>query len=216
MSHNNVFIEHFRSGVLVDSRSVHNTWTEYGREYLTKVVSLQSMAGPGVPQEDHRIRYMGFGIGGTLATAAAFTPLLTTSYASGADPRNTDGNEYNKVNPTSPLISTLERPVRRSGSEDPYLGGPTPGDVWLFGAPSFSTYYRDNNSVTYKTVVDCSNGDITYGSFVTMPITEAGLYHSGADSGSPFSELVAYVNFDTITLDTSSFVTFSWTVRLAP
>ncbi len=215
MTQNNVRIEHTRGGKLVQEIELHNSWTAYGREYLTRVIALQAMTGPGVPQEDNRIKYMGFGIGGTLATLAAYTPLLNAAYMSGSDPNNTQGNEYDKDNPTSPAISTLERPIRRSGSEDPYLGGPTPGDIWLFENPSFTTYYRDINSVTYKTVIDCSNGDVTYGSFNTMPLSEAGLFHAGASVGSPFSPLVAYVNFDTVTLDTTSMVTFSWTVRLA-
>lgn len=216
MIETNVFVEHKRAGRVVDVRRTHNTWTHYGRDYLSRIVALQTIDADelnDVVQTDYRIRYLGLGIGGvSYSSGTAYAPPLLGAYPPGSDPQSTDGHRYNDENPTSPPISTLERPVRKSGSSDPYNTAPGT-DTWLFGATG--TYYRDTNSVTYRFVVDCTASDVVYAPFTEMPVSEAGLFHSGASVHDPFSSLVAYVNLDTIFLHVDSIVTVSWTVRFA-
>lgn len=214
MIENNVLVEHRRRGALVETREVHNVWTYYGKEYLSQIVSLQAIDDVmgDVPQTNFRVRYFGLGIGGITYSNSAYGPLFLAAYPPGFDPHGSNGHSYRSDDPTSPVVSTLERPVRRSGTANPYASAPGT-DTWLFD--NAETYYRDINSVTYKFVVDCTASDVVYGSFPYMPISEAGLFHSGASMHTPFSSLVAYVNFATVFLQPDSVVTFSWTVRFA-
>ena len=212
---NNVFIEHRRGGVLVEIREMHNVWTYFGKQYLSQLVSYQAIdsIGGDVPQTSYRVRYLGLGIGGCEAASVAYESAFLSAYPPGEDPNATAGNVYNKIDPTSPVISTLERPVRVSGGATPYPG--SAGDVWLFGPPNFSAHYRDTNSVTFETTVDCTTGALVYGTFSFMPISEAGLFHAGASPGTAYNSAIAYINFATITLRSDSVIKFYWTMRLA-
>jgi hypothetical protein len=210
---NNVFIEHRRGGTLVETRELHNVWTYFGKLYLSQLVSnvIIDDVGGDVPESIFRVRSLCLGMGGVEAAGAAYGAAFLAAYPPGHDPHATAGNKYDKNNPTGPVISTLERPVRRSGGLTPYPGGS--GDVWLFEPPS--VHYRDINSVTFETVVDCTAGDLVYSTLPYMPISEAGLCHSGANAATAYNNVVAYVNFATIVLQSDSIVTLSWTVRLA-
>lgn len=215
MIENNVRIEHRRSGVLVDVRELHNVWTSYGKEYLSELVALQVIDTVDIPQQDNRIKYLGLGIGGVGASGAAYGPACMAAYPPGFDPNASAGNVYTKLNPTGPPISTLERPIRVSGTLNPYNTAPGT-DVWLVSPPLADpgVYYRDIHSVTFKFYVDAST-DFVYGSLPFLPLSEAGLFHAGANVNQAYNNLVAYVDFASILLEVNSFITFSWTVRFA-
>jgi len=136
---------------------------------------------------------------------------------------------YRKDFPPSPEIQTLELPVRKSGGSlgygDPLLPAT---DVWLFSPPDVYFTHQTSQSVTAHCFIDAST-DVVYAPFTQMPLTEAGLYTDGVhnaggatpsdvavDVNKPYSPLVAYVNFDTILLDSNSTVEFIWSVRFAP
>jgi hypothetical protein len=210
---NNVLIEHRQHGSLVETRELHNVWTYFGKEYLSRVVSLQVLddVGGDIPQSDFRIRYFGLGIGGLQASATAFGPVFLSAYPPGFDPNATNGHVYDKTNPTGPIISTLERPVRKSGGVTSYPGALS--DIWLFD--DLATSRQDINSVTFQIVVDCTSGDLIYSPFTYMPVSEAGLFHSGGHINMAYNAVVAYIDFATILLSSASVVTFSWTVRFA-
>lgn len=213
MIENNVTIEHRIGGALVDTRQQHNTWTYYGKDYLSRVVALQSIGGGGdVPQHNARVRYLGLGIGSVMAVDAAFAPPLVTTYPPGFDPHATAGNTYSRLMPENPVISTLERPVRRAGGSNPYSSA-LPTDTWLFD--DIETVYRDTQSVTFRFIVDCTLGDVVYGPYTYVPISEAALFLSTANENTPYSSAVAYVDFATVFLQSDSVVTLSWTVRFA-
>ena len=211
---NNVLIQHYQNGVCQKELEMHNVWTSYGKEYLSKLVALQAIASGGdVPQETHRIRYLGLGIGGKNAAGPAYGAAFLAAYPPGHDPNATAGNAYDRTSPLAPYIGSLERPIRVTGGTTPYPGAPT--DSWLLGPPNISTCYRDINSVTFEITVDCTGGQFVYGPIPFAPVSEAGLFHSGASVHAPYGVPVAYVNFATIILTNASVVRFSWTVRLA-
>lgn len=214
MVDNNVVIEHRRGGSVVDVREGHNVWTYYGKEYLSKLVALQVIDAIDVPQEDNRIKYLGLGIGGVSTSGSSRGPVFMAAYPPGHDPNSTFGAQYTDENPTSPPVNTLERPVRVSGTSNPYPTAPST-DVWLLGPPTLVTY-RDTNSITFKFVVDASGGSFVYGSMPFLPVSEAGLFHAGADPGVAYNQTVAYITFATMVLHSDSVVTISWTVRFAP
>ena len=214
MNADNVLIEHRRAGILVETRSVHNVWTSVGKAYLSQLVAFQVIddAIGDFPQEDHRIKYFGVGIGGNEASGIAYETVLATAYPPGEDPVGTAGNAYNKINPTGPLITTLERPVRFTGSTQPYPSALS-SDVWL--SNPLVAYYRDINSVTFRTTLDGSSGILAYSPFTILPISEAGLFNSAASPNLPYNAALAYVNFNALFFQSDSVITFSWTVRFA-
>ena len=212
----NVAIKHYKCGELVERRDIHNVWVDNGRTWLSKLVSLTYLDPGNVPgdvfEDNARLRYFGLGMGGLLAAPMSLLGDYLAAYPPGHDPNASAGNTYNSANPTGPLISTLERPIRRSGTQLPYPGDPA--DVWLY--PDVAVYHRDNQSLTVDVVVDATSGELIYGtSIASMPISEAGLFNDAAGVGinTPYSPLVAYVPFDTIYLTTESLAHFSWTVR---
>lgn len=153
------------------------------------------------PLDTRRIKHMGLGIGGLNQMVGIVSlPPISTSYPPGADPNATAGNEYNKGYPSSPPISSLEMPVRISGGEDPYPGDPA--DVWLIQYPKFSSYIVAPGSIRFRGEILSADNDILYGSFVQMPLSEAGLFLSDADVNDAYNpgKMVAYYSFDTILL----------------
>jgi hypothetical protein len=228
----NVIIQRKRRGQLVDERSVHNVWTRYGQMYLAQMMGLSWFGGdplnplpsdPVLPERSDRLHYMGLGIGGSKQSSPLVSsPPLSTSYPVGFaelaySPNYThygfsNGVEYSTENPTSPLIATLERPVRISGSSLPYDTAPLT-DVWLVAPPALFLTHRSTQDVTVHARVDATAGDIVYSPFTTVPLSEAGLFLSSTVAGVPYSSLVAYVTFDTILLEATDDVEFIWQVR---
>ena len=209
----NVFIKHYRRGKLVETREQHNVWTLGGRVYLAQMLGLSFAY---LPERSDRLMYMGLGIGGKHRSPLATVPPFSVSYPAGSDPNATMGNEYDPDSPLHPPISTLELPVRFSGGVVAYPGAP--GDMWLIGPPGLYTTHcvvpASRTDVTVHAAADPSGGDYTYGWFSQMPISEAGLYlDSAISSGVAYNALVAYVSFDTLLLDKTSYVEFIWHVR---
>lgn len=208
----NVFIQARRRGKLFYRWEDHNTWTDHGRDYLASVLAYASY-GPDTPVvPTSRIKHVQFGIGGVNAV----NPIaaVNTAYPAGSDPNATDGNEYDHTNPTSPPISTLERPVRFSGGTNPY-GTAAPGDVWLSdpSLPKFFTDFSTPGEVAIKCFIDARNGDIVYSTFTSVVITEMGLVVSGdANIHTPFNLVVAYAGFSQLKLMNEVEAEITWVV----
>lgn len=210
----NVLITLREHGRVVDKRSGHNVWTEYGREYLAKRITLDSH-DPDVHGSAEYIQNIQFGIGSNRQAnlLSANTPPLSTSYPAGFDPHATVGNTYRSENQLDPLISTLERPVRVTGSENPYstaLGT----DVWFLdpSAGSFITSHPTPSSVRIRAFLDATAGNIVYGSFNSVPLSEIGLFTT-VDINSPYpGNCVAYHSFGTLELTDAIELEVEWTI----
>jgi hypothetical protein len=131
----NVLILVREKGRLVDYREGHNVWVVQGREYLAKVITLASF-DPDVPIDERGVKHIAFGIGGHKQSlpAIADSPPMSLAYPAGYDPHATNGHAYRADYPINPLIQTLERPVRISGSSQPYTPAPI-GDIWFTQPP---------------------------------------------------------------------------------
>lgn len=165
------------------------------------------------PLEIRRIKYMGFGIGSRLQnTLAAASPPYSVSYQAGEDPNATAGNEYDTRFPKAPLIATLERPIRITGTDDPYPGDPA--DVWLVQHPQFSSFLAGPGVIKFHANLDGAGGDIAYGTFTDVPLSEVGLFLDDADVNDAYNvgSLVAYHSFGTISFTAGTQMELVWTV----
>jgi hypothetical protein len=221
----NVFIAHRRAGKLVECREVHNVWTFFGNQYLAEIVSLIPPTASPQPERTDRIKYMGLGIGGVLQSDASVgSPPISTAYPVGSAELHyppdyslygySNGAQYDQSFPTSPRIETLERPIRRTGSQVAYPGNAT--DRWFIEPPNLYTTHQTTQELTVHALLDAPSGDYIYGTFTDFPLSEAGLFTSdAADQGVPYQSLVAYVGFGTIVIDSTSELEFIWRVRFA-
>lgn len=188
-------------GKIIAKREGHNIWLNTGREYLAQLMALQSYV-PDTPMRNDRIKYMGFGIGGTrqLATALANSPPMSVAYPG-----------TNLQVDTDPTLTRLERPVRISGSTtgptDPY----SVADVWLatIQAPPIQT---TATQITFRRIF--AQTEISYGTFSSVPLSEIGLFTSQAQPlGQPYNVPVAYDTFDTLSKTGAFELELDWTVR---
>jgi hypothetical protein len=198
---NNLRITARERGKVVQRRDGHNIWIDLGREYLASLIALVSY-GPDTPERNDRIKYMGFGIGGTRQVAPGVANVAPMSVAYPGTNLQTD---------TDPSVTTLERPVRVSGSTtgptDPY----NPADVWL-GTIQAPPIHNTATQVTFRRLF--TQTEVSYSSFTTVPLSEVMLFTSAANPiGQPFNTGVAYDTFDTISKTGALELEVEWTVR---
>lgn len=196
---NNLKLTMRERGKIVQRREGHNIWLDIGREYLAYLIALTSY-GPDVPQRNDRIKYMGFGIGGTrqVAPGVANTPPMSTAYPG-----------TNLQTDQDPTVIRLERPVRISGSTTapPY----SPTDVWL-GTIQAPAIHSTATEVTFRRLFTLS--EVSYLTFLSVPLSEIGLFTSAAiPIGQPYNLPVAYDTFDTISKTGAFEIETDWTVR---
>ncbi len=207
-------------------REVHNTWTLFGRQYLSELVSLLSR-GPDIPEIDAQIKYIGFGIGGkgqnqrSMVGSAPWSTVL----AAGNDPNTTIGYEYDDEFPIAPPVNTLERPAPITA-----VTGPTPA----YGASlNWRTFAFDpaqiaqpmshptNTSMRFFAQFRQGVGGHYYfihnpvppGGFMQMPLSEAGLFLNNATTTIAYEPVVAYVTFDTIQVTKDTDLEVEWDTR---
>ena len=201
----------FEYGELVDVRTGHNVWVDRGREYLANMMGYATH-NPDTLEEDRRIRYMGVGIGSREQSllGIATSPPISTAYPVPVAPNSTTGFDFWEAYPTSPAITTLERPVRVSGTVNPI---PQPSDVWLVDEPNLFFTHLTPYELTVHAVIDGSSGDVVYSTLTQMPLSEAGLFFSDADVNEELNQVVAYHSFATILLNVNVRLEFIWSVR---
>ncbi len=208
----NVFIKARRSGKLFYNWEGHNTWTTAGRQYLSQMLTLSSF-GPDTPLiASSRIKYMTVGIGGN--QQGTIPAAVITGYPAGFDPHATTGNTYDHTYPEAPSIGTLERPVRFSGGTNPYASA-AGTDVWLStpSLPKFFVEYPTAFSVSIKLFISGSDGDVSYGTFPSVPLAEAGLVLSaGSNINAAYNSVVTYVNFDPLIITNVVEAELTWLV----
>jgi hypothetical protein len=186
-------------GKIVARREGHNIWTNVGSEFLAELVALASYTPSDTPFRDDRIKYMGLGIGGSAQKAldTANNPPISPPYTG----TNSQGD-------SDPAVTTLERPVRVTGSEVAYPG--QSGDAWL-GLIGTADPNTVPTQVTFRRTF--TSIEINYGSLVSVPLSEIGLFTSIADPENYQNLVVAYHTFDTL-MKTSAFsLEVIWTIR---
>lgn len=198
-------------------REGHNIWLNAGRVWLANLISYASYS-PLAGQENNRIRYMGFGIGGTRQNSPGVANVYPLG--PGGAPGGVPDGYYPGTNvqtDTDPAITQLERPVRLS-SPNPSLPSVPPAyadadDVWL-GEVQVPPVHSPTTSAKFTRIF--TQDEISYGPFLTVPLSEIGLFPNSASSTYihlPHNQPVAYDTFDTLS-NTSAFeVEVEWTVR---
>jgi hypothetical protein len=186
-------------GKIVARRAGHNIWVDLGREYLASLISYSSY-GPDTPERNDRIRYIGFGIGGTrqLALGTANSAPLSTAYP---------GN--NTQTDTNPAVTRLERPVRVSGTttNPPYDAS----DVWL-GQVVAPVTHSPSTVALFSRIF--SSAEISYSSFTTVPLSEVGLFTGAANPiGVSNNTFVAYDTMDTLSKTNAFELEVAWEIR---
>ena len=194
-------------GKIVALREGHNIWLNTGRTWLSKLMSATSF-GPVVPQEDQRVRYIGFGIGGGAQSNASMvsSPPLVDHYP--GTNTNTDHD---------PAVLRLERPVRLSWAAGPSTPTGTypaltydPGDVWLRQVSAPATHPQ---TTTTRVHVTLAGGDVSSGPFSYLPLSEIGLFPNGADPNLFNNAPLAYDTFEPLPKTASITIDIFWTIR---
>ena len=192
-------------GKIVARREGHNIWLDFGRAFMSRILGYESFI-PLVPEEDNRVSYMGFGIGGTRQISPSIAnnePLLSHYPGSNAQ---TD---------IMPGVTQLERPIRFGwavGPNPPTIADPLiydSGDIWLkqVQVPTHATI-----TSTRFTLVATSS-DLNGGYYLALPLSEIGLFHRGMDIHAYNNSPVAYDTFDSVQKAGSYDLTVSWTIR---
>lgn len=196
------------SGRLIDFRRTHNVVTNTGKTWISKLFGSSDYSqSPPTPHTTEKVKYIGFGVGGTLQT----------------------DNQY--ANNQSELVTVvaLEDPVPYSevGNVKTYL---KEIDDQVIGS---SVYFPGNYRTVF--VVDVLETEISYAlaearvSGVTVgtavPISEAGLYLNtatttydavgltGTDPATA-NQMVAYNTFDPLTVTTNVVLRCEWEFRV--
>jgi len=188
-------------GKIVARREGHNIFVDLGREYLAKHIAFQSFS-PDVaedPPGGARVKYMGVGIGGTRQLAPA------TANAAPISPPYTGTNVQVDTDST---VTRLERPVRLSGGSSTYPGIPT--DVWL-GRIQAPATHPVATQVQFRRVFTVS--EVNYSPFLTVPLSEIGLFLSSANVANFQNTLIAYDTFDTISKTAAVDLEVVWTLK---
>ena len=185
-------------GKIVARRDGHNIWLDLGREYLAQLISLASF-GPDVPVREDRIKYMGVGIGGTRQLA------LATANSAPISPPYVGANTQTDADPT---VTTLERPVRVSGSATAYPG--IAGDAWI-GQVQVPPDLTISTQVTFRRVF--SGTEVSYGPFLSVPLSEVALFTNAAAPVNYLNTAVAYDTFDTLSKTAAIDIEAVWTIR---
>jgi len=204
----NLFLTARERGKIVARRAGHNIWVNLGREYLASLICYTSVPAlpatePVVPEEDRRIRYMGFGIGGTRQ--------LNLSIANSA-PMSTMYPGTNAQTDTDPTVTVLERPVRFSSVGSP-IGPPYAStDVWLGQLTAPVTHNTATSSTFTRLLLST---EISYGTMTTVPISEVALFlHSDNATyiNTPNNTFLAYDTFDTLLKTAAIEIETDWTI----
>jgi len=226
----NVHITIMDGTKVVHEHSGHNVWTRAGKAYLTQIMAYQDYNLDSV-YTNHRVKYIGIGIGGRYQATANITPALNTYYPVGSVTtagfsaswgRYTDetvfatsgrANTYNEQEPLRPLIDRLERPVALE------IGGPLiayPGTSGQNYGKKARVFFEGPYVTEFSLQETVGGSFITFGVFDSVPISEIALMLSSAPVEQPFAtgHTVAYHAFNPIPVTAGMTVLISWKVRI--
>lgn len=185
-------------GKIVARRDGHNIWLNLGREYLAQLIAYSAFSPLTTIRED-RIRYMGLGIGGTkqFMLGVANSAPIGTAYPGTNAQTDSDAN-----------VTVLERPVRISGSTDPYPGQAS--DVWLGQIQAPPTHPLPSQTKFSRIF---TSTEVSYLTFLSVPIAEIMLFTGAADPNVRNNTGVAYDTFDAISKTSAFELEVNWTIR---
>lgn len=208
-----------KDGRVEEEREGHNIFLNYGREWLSELIALDTTYATF---RNDRIRYMAYGIGGTsqsVSTSSINTmqpgahPAWGTAFdgVGGADPVQTD---------TDPTVTGLEWPV--------LVREPTPGVADYYDDISAPATFPGTGTVRFTSVLgyDEVSYSGTLGTFTSVPLSEVGLFTESvpaqttvpwdattAPAGERF--MVAYHTFDTLSKTSSFVLQTDWEIRIS-
>lgn len=193
-------------GKVVTRREGHNIWLDVGRNYLAELMSFSSHS-PDVFAQDNRLRYMGFGIGGTRQRlASAHYPPLSVHY-----PGTNTAVDYNRH------LTRLERPVRFSSPSTPTVPTGTYPNLTYNPADEFLRQVDAPPSAPANTsrlfVCTIGEADFSYGPFLSVGLSEIGLFSNAASPHDYAAAPVAYDTFDSIPKSNLFTLQVEWTIR---
>jgi hypothetical protein len=192
-------------GKIVARRDGHNIFLNTGREWIARLICY-SLFSPLTAEEDSRVRYMGVGIGGTRQLA----PGVANSSPIGGDPPT--GGPYVGTNvqvDTDPTVTRLERPVRVSGGSTAYPG--VGGDRWVAQVQAPAVH---DTAVDTTFVRVFSEADVSYPPFLSVPLSEVGLFIASADPEHYDNVPIAYDCFDTLSKTSAFELEVRWTIHI--
>ena len=140
---------------------------------------------------------MGFGVGGTRQLVSPVTSPANTAYPGTNSQTDTDA-----------AITTLERPVRVSGGSTVTPG--VAGDIWV-GQVQAPVVHGSANEATFRRLF--TQSEISYAPYLSVPLSEIGLFTSAADPENYLNTIVAYDTFDSISKTAAFEVEVEWTIR---
>lgn len=197
---NNISIVVRERGKIVARHESHNVWLNLGREYLASLICYASFS-PLTTERDDRVRYMGFGVGGTKQSSlgVANSAPIVTAYPG-----------PNLQTDTLTTVTSLERPVRISGGSTAYPG--VGGDVWM-GQVQAPVVHSSPLPTTATFSVLLAETDISYSPFLSVPLSEVGLFTNAVSPNVYNNTAVAYDTFGTITKTAAVEFQINWSVR---
>lgn len=202
----NLIIVARERGKIVQRSETHNIFLDLGREWLSRLIAYNTYS-PDTYQRNDRVRYIGFGIGGIRQVA----PILADASPIGGpgDPYEASsaaGIGSNIQTDVDRSVTTIERPVRVTGSTSGYPG--TGGDIWI-GQIQAPVEHATGTSATFRRVF--TQQEISYTPFTSVPLSEAMLFTSSADPGFYLNTGIAYDCFDTISKTSAISLEVEWT-----
>jgi hypothetical protein len=150
----------------------HNIVVNTGKQFLAESITPSSLSPGGfVRTQSAVVRYIGFGIGGSRQS----DPAASTSPLSDISPSGYGGT--NTQTDTDPTVAILERPVEVSSG------------LWMREITTPGTFPTASST---RFIAAFGAGDINFGSFTSVPLSEIGLYSSAADPTLPNGSAGAY------------------------
>lgn len=207
----NLHIEARERGKLVQSMDTHNIFVDSGRYWLSRLMGYKTLptpptapnegttATPVDPYVNHRIRYIGVGIGGDrqhYPVTYFNTPPLDVYQATFLQ------------NDTTPAVSHLETPVPVYEHN---------GIYWLAQVTNTLTGLP-NGQIKFTRVF--TENELSFGGRPIIPVSEVALFTNEADpTASPYptrydGPMVCYDTLDTLPKNNSIVLQFDWTLRV--
>jgi len=194
-------------GKIVGRRASHNIFLNYGRDWFSRLISLSAFGPPLVPEQDARIRYIGFGIGGAKQTAASVLSAPLSTHYPGP----------NTQTDIDPRASRLERPVRLGWGVGPNVPSGTwpnltydPGDVFLKSVQA-PVEHPQPTTTRFRVVVTA--GEIASATFLSVPISEVGIFPNSANPNLYNNQAISYDTFEPFPKTTGYDVEMTWSFR---